>query len=97
MTTTEPIDGAWTAHRPYLLDLAFRMLGNLGDAEDAVQDAYARLLRVDLSTIGDLRAWLVVVVSRRHSISSLQSFRQTSSVRRSSGFRVRKRSRPQEA
>ena len=65
MTTTEPIDGAWTAHRPYLLDLAFRMLGNLGDAEDAVQDAYARLLRVDLSTIGALRAWLVVVVSRR--------------------------------
>ena len=44
MTTTEPIDEAWTAHRPYLLDLAFRMLGNLGDAEDAVQDAYARLL-----------------------------------------------------
>ena len=64
MTTTERIDEAWKAHRPFLVDLAFRMLANLGDAEDVVQEAYTRLLRVDLEEIEDLRAWLIVVVSR---------------------------------
>jgi RNA polymerase sigma-70 factor (ECF subfamily) len=55
----------WREHRPFLVDLAFRMLGNIGDAEDVVQDAFARLLRADLGTIEDVRGWLVVVVSRR--------------------------------
>jgi len=64
MTTTERIDQAWKAHRPFLVDLAFRMLTDLGDAEDVVQEAYVRLLRVDPDEIEDLRAWLVVVVGR---------------------------------
>jgi RNA polymerase sigma-70 factor (ECF subfamily) len=55
---------AWRDNRPFLVDLAFRMLGNIGDAEDVVQDAFARLLRADMETIGDYRGWLVVVVSR---------------------------------
>lgn len=65
-----PMDGgaifeqAWREHRPFLVDLAFRMLGNIGDAEDVVQDAFTRLLRVDTESISDLRGWLVVVVSR---------------------------------
>ncbi len=54
----------WREHRPFLVDLAFRMLGNIGDAEDVVQDAFARLLRFDLDEIDDARGWLVVVVSR---------------------------------
>jgi RNA polymerase sigma-70 factor (ECF subfamily) len=58
-------EALWREHRPFLVDLAFRMLGNIGDAEDVVQDAFARLLRVDLGTIEDVRGWLVVVVSRR--------------------------------
>ena len=36
---------AWRDHRPYLIDLAFRMLGDIGAAEDVVQDAFSRLLR----------------------------------------------------
>ncbi|MGN6677847.1 MAG: sigma factor, partial [Streptosporangiaceae bacterium] len=35
---------AYRQHRPYLVDLAFRMLGDIGAAEDIVQDAYTKLL-----------------------------------------------------
>jgi RNA polymerase sigma-70 factor (ECF subfamily) len=59
-----PIDLVWREHRPFLVDLAFKMLGNFSSAEDVVQDAFSRLLRVDLDGIDDVRGWLVVVVSR---------------------------------
>ena len=55
---------AYRDHRPYLIDLAFRMLGDIGAAEDAVQDAFARLLAADVAEIGDERGWLIVVTSR---------------------------------
>jgi RNA polymerase sigma-70 factor (ECF subfamily) len=55
---------AWSDHRGFLLDVAYRLLGSYSDAEDIVQEAFTRLLRTDLDPIEDLRAWLVVVVSR---------------------------------
>jgi RNA polymerase sigma-70 factor (ECF subfamily) len=55
---------AWREHRRYVLDIALRMLGDLGEAEDAVQEAFTRLLRADLDEIDDVRGWLVTVVSR---------------------------------
>jgi RNA polymerase sigma-70 factor (ECF subfamily) len=58
------IDTAWEAHRPYLVNLAFRMLGDIGEAEDAVQDAFARLMTTDVAAIDDVRGWLTVVTSR---------------------------------
>jgi RNA polymerase sigma-70 factor, ECF subfamily len=58
------ISQAYREHRPYLVDLAFRMLGDLGAAEDVVQDAFARLLRADAGQIEDARGWLIVVTSR---------------------------------
>ena len=58
------ISQAYREHRPYLIDLAFRMLGDLGAAEDLVQDAFARLLRGDRGDIDDERGWLIVVTSR---------------------------------
>jgi RNA polymerase sigma-70 factor (ECF subfamily) len=55
---------AWRDHHRYVLDIAFRTLGNLASAEDVVQEAYARLLRVDIAEIDDLRGWLVVATGR---------------------------------
>lgn len=55
---------AYLDHRPYLVDLAFRMLGDIGSAEDVVQDAFSRLMRADLGGIEDERGWLIVVTSR---------------------------------
>jgi RNA polymerase sigma-70 factor (ECF subfamily) len=60
----EEVVQAWHAHRSYLIDLAFRMLGDIGAAEDVVQDAFCRLLRTTPSEIDDARGWLIVVTSR---------------------------------
>jgi len=54
----------WTSHHRFLLDVAYRLLGSYNEAEDTVQEAFTRLLRTDLDPIEDVRAWLVVVVSR---------------------------------
>lgn len=67
MTPTEAHDRfaeAWALHRPYLVDLAFRMLGSIGDAEDVVQEAFSRLLRERSDQIEDDRGWMIVVTSR---------------------------------
>ncbi|HUA96106.1 MAG TPA: sigma-70 family RNA polymerase sigma factor [Acidimicrobiales bacterium] len=50
--------------RPRLRAVAYRMLGSLADADDAVQDAWLRLSRSDASEIENLAAWLTTVVSR---------------------------------
>jgi RNA polymerase sigma factor (sigma-70 family) len=51
-------------HRPRLLRVAYRMLGSLSEAEDAVQEAWRRLHRIDPDTVEDLGGWLTTVVSR---------------------------------
>jgi RNA polymerase sigma-70 factor (ECF subfamily) len=58
------IPTAWHEHRRVALDVAYRLLGDVAAAEDAVQEAYLRLSREPLEEIRDVRAWLVVVVSR---------------------------------
>lgn len=60
----ERFTDAWSNHHGFLLDVAYRLLGSYTDAEDKVQEAYTKLLRADLDPIEDVRAWLVVVVSR---------------------------------
>jgi RNA polymerase sigma-70 factor, ECF subfamily len=63
-SASAPIAEAWRHHRPYLVNLAYQMLGDVGDAEDVAQEAFLRLSRTDVSTIDDVRAWLTVVAGR---------------------------------
>lgn len=55
---------AFDAQRPYLVSVAYRMLGSTADAEDAVQEAWLRLVRQDADSINNLAAWLTTVVGR---------------------------------
>ena len=67
MQTTPPQDerlaAAWRDHRQYVLDVAYRMLGSVTEAEDVVQETFARLFRAE-DEIADVRGWLVVVATR---------------------------------
>jgi RNA polymerase sigma factor (sigma-70 family) len=51
-------------HRDHLRSVAYRMLGSVAEAEDAVQEAWLRLARTDATVIEDRRAWLTTVVAR---------------------------------
>ena len=51
-------------HRRRLLGLAYRMLGSMADAEDAVQDTYLRWHRADRDNVADARAFLMTTATR---------------------------------
>lgn len=52
------------AHRDHLRAVAYRMLGSLSEADDAVQEAWLRLSRQDADEVDNLVGWLTTVVSR---------------------------------
>ena len=58
------MEAAWRSHRPYLVNLAYQMLGDVGEAEDIAQESFLRLARTDPSQIEDVRGWLTVVAGR---------------------------------
>src|ERR1700734_4214266 len=60
----DQVTRAWRRHRPYLVNLAYQILGDVGDAEDVAQEAFLRLSRGDINQIEDVRGWLTVVASR---------------------------------
>lgn len=53
------------SRRPFLIGLAYRILGSLADAEDAVQDTYIKWLNADRHSILNPAAWLTTVCTRR--------------------------------
>jgi RNA polymerase sigma-70 factor, ECF subfamily len=64
MFADDLFDRAWKTHRAFLVDLAFRIVGDIGAAEDVVQEAFFRLMQTRLDDIEDERGWLIVVTSR---------------------------------
>ena len=51
-------------HRAHLEAVAYRMLGSLSEAEDAVQESWLRLNRSETSAVENMRGWLTTVVAR---------------------------------
>jgi RNA polymerase sigma factor (sigma-70 family) len=64
MPTPEPLAEQFETHRGHLRVVAYRMLGSMSEAEDAVQEGWIRLGRTDVSAVENLRAWLTTVVAR---------------------------------
>jgi RNA polymerase sigma factor (sigma-70 family) len=64
MHESERLTERFEDHRGHLRAVAYRMLGSLAEAEDAVQDTWLRLSRADTSEVENLRAWLTTVTAR---------------------------------
>src|SRR5678809_363028 len=64
MPTPERLAEEFEKHRAYLRAVAYRMLGSASEAEDAVQESWIRLARIDASAVENLRGWLTTVVAR---------------------------------
>jgi RNA polymerase sigma-70 factor (ECF subfamily) len=64
MDAHELLAERFEAQRAQLRAVAYRLLGSLSEAEDAVQEAWLRLSRADTSEVENLGGWLTTVVAR---------------------------------
>src|SRR5215467_10913405 len=64
MDDTEWIADHFERHRPHLRAVAYRMLGSLAEADDAVQDTWLRLSRSGADDIENLGGWLTTITAR---------------------------------
>lgn len=64
MNAEELLAQRFEAHRDHLRAVAYRMLGSVSEADDAVQEGWLRLSRADTSDVDNLGGWLTTVVSR---------------------------------
>jgi RNA polymerase sigma-70 factor (ECF subfamily) len=64
MDESTVLTGRFEENRKHLHSVAYRMLGSLSEADDAVQEAWLRLNRSDASAIENLGGWLTTVVAR---------------------------------
>src|SRR5579862_272617 len=80
MNEREWLSERFEERRPRLRAVAYRMLGSLSDAEDAVQEAWLRVSGTAYGQIDDLGAWLTTVVARI-SLNMLRSRKMRSETR----------------
>ncbi|MDI9978340.1 sigma-70 family RNA polymerase sigma factor [Rhodococcus sp. IEGM 1307] len=64
MNENDVLAQQFESHRTHLRAVAYRMLGSIGEAEDAVQESWLRLSRTDADTVENLGGWLTTVVAR---------------------------------
>ena len=74
MTDADWLAAAFEEHRDHLRAVAYRLLGSMSDADDAVQDTWLRLTGADTSEVANLGGWLTTVVARV-SLNMLRSRR----------------------
>src|SRR2546423_14550417 len=72
MTEQEWLAERFEENRSHLRAVAYRMLGSLSEADDAVQETWLRLSGADTSDVENLRGWLTTVVARV-SLNTLRS------------------------
>lgn len=77
-TDDDDVADLWRLHHRRVMDIAYRMLGSVAEAEDVAQEAFLRLAGEDRSTIEDVRGWLVTVTARL-CLDQLRSARVTRS------------------
>ena len=64
MSDSDLLSKEFELHRPHLRAVAYRMLGSMTEAEDAVQESWLRLARTDAEAVSNLGGWLPTVVAR---------------------------------
>ena len=64
MDEDDRLAGRFEANRPRLRAMAYRMLGSLGDADDAVQEAWIHAAGADVSTVDNPEGWFTTIVAR---------------------------------
>src|SRR5688572_7528088 len=64
MTENEWLADRFEEHRPRLRSVAYRMLGSLSEADDALQDAWLRADRAGADDVDNLGGWLTTIVAR---------------------------------
>src|SRR5688572_10108318 len=64
MDEREWLTDQFEANRTHLRAVAYRMLGSVSEADDAVQESWLRLNRSETGDVENLRAWLTTVVAR---------------------------------
>jgi RNA polymerase sigma factor (sigma-70 family) len=74
MSDTDWLADVFEEHRDHLRAVAYRLLGSMSDADDAVQDTWLRLSGADSSEVDNLGGWLTTVVARI-SLNMLRSRR----------------------
>jgi len=75
MADRDELAAAFEEHRAHLRAVAYRLLGSMTDADDAVQDTWLRLTSADTTEVENLGGWLTTVVARV-SLNMLRSRRQ---------------------
>src|SRR4029077_18350825 len=79
MADSDGLAAAFEEHRDHLRAVAYRLLGSMTDADDAVQDTWLRLTGADTSEVDNLGGWLTTVVARV-SLNMLRSRRHEQPV-----------------
>src|SRR5215204_2057399 len=64
MAQNEWLANRFEEHRPHLRAVAYRMLGSLSEADDAVQDTWLRLSRSGADEVENLGGWLTTIIAR---------------------------------